>query len=690
MKNVSGLISGVEIKTQGEKTPAPVKQKADASPDESLKPRIHADVPQGRVESMRMKALKADSLRIKESSSAAPSPVNDEDEIEEFDRLFEEYDERVKDCETQIQQEESAPIVETPQGRPDHRKTYIIGGALTVLWLAFAHAYAISPASDISPTPMGIAVYLAGICAPLILLWLVLTTLMRRQDTAFYAASSFAQLQGIMHSPEDAHAHISESIAQLQAQRSDFSAFAGNTTETLSNARQSFREDLSSFRDISIQAEARIDAMAARLEERIEKLTTLTETIESRAAHIDNVAQSGLKGWDQVSETILEQCNNMERSIQSGVAGVNEAIERAAVQSKQVQESWQESSDILEGNLERSAIRLQDLAVQFTNYNEKFESSTAALSSSTQRIEQDLKSNIELSEHAALAVQNRVRDAIEALRMQGESADETSHNIATKIDTAAAVLTAKINHFGTSMASVINDASDMVEGLDNGLDARQKALRIAAADLEKNAHALDEVGANISLCAKELESASSNIDGHANILKNKAAGHMSAVQNTVDDIHAASEKAALMVKALREEDARMQRDNVIASSKFLIEGLHSLSVDLSRMVHGYISEKMWKLYQRGDIETFTRELFKSGQNDLKAAQDKYKEDGTFRTCANRYMRQFDDLYAQATENDHGGLLSATFASSEVGRLYAVLCIISGKPNKAQKLSQTVI
>ncbi|MAE50297.1 MAG: hypothetical protein CMH27_00655, partial [Micavibrio sp.] len=52
-----------------------------------------------------------------------------------------------------------------------------------------------------------------------------------------------------------------------------------------------------------------------------------------------------------------------------------------------------------------------------------------------------------------------------------------------------------------------------------------------------------------------------------------------------------------------------------------------------------------------------------------------------RTYVQRYIRQFEELYEQATANDHGALLTSTFASSEIGKLYQLLCAISARETK---------
>ena len=55
----------------------------------------------------------------------------------------------------------------------------------------------------------------------------------------------------------------------------------------------------------------------------------------------------------------------------------------------------------------------------------------------------------------------------------------------------------------------------------------------------------------------------------------------------------------------------------------------------------------------------------------------------------RFLRQFEDMFEQASANDHGDLLSSTFASSDLGRLYVVLCGAAGRDAKLTREDRRV-
>ena len=103
------------------------------------------------------------------------------------------------------------------------------------------------------------------------------------------------------------------------------------------------------------------------------------------------------------------------------------------------------------------------------------------------------------------------------------------------------------------------------------------------------------------------------------------------------------------------------------------------------MMEGEVQEKVWKAYQKGDISAFTTRLLDMRDKlPFDKMRQKYSSDNEFRTYVNRFMRQFEEVYEQAADNDHGEILSATFGSSDIGRLYEILTDIAGRPSMIKK------
>ncbi|MCF8496326.1 MAG: hypothetical protein K9G62_06640, partial [Alphaproteobacteria bacterium] len=122
-----------------------------------------------------------------------------------------------------------------------------------------------------------------------------------------------------------------------------------------------------------------------------------------------------------------------------------------------------------------------------------------------------------------------------------------------------------------------------------------------------------------------------------------------------------------------------RRQAFMESAKFMIESLHSLSVDLDRAIEGGVSQKAWKQFQKGDVSAFTGRLAELiGGVSLKRAQEQFTRNPEFRTYALRFLDQFEDLCAQAGRSDPSLLLESTIASGDLGKLYRFLSSAAGR------------
>lgn len=152
---------------------------------------------------------------------------------------------------------------------------------------------------------------------------------------------------------------------------------------------------------------------------------------------------------------------------------------------------------------------------------------------------------------------------------------------------------------------------------------------------------------------------------------------LSATQQIGDKalaLEAATQLVQQQTEELRTQDAKQKRDTFFNSTKFVVESLHSLALDFTRLLEGELPEKTWKAYQKGDTGSFTRRLLtardEETQNRIKT---KFAEDHEFRTYAQRYLRQFEEIYDQAAATDHADMLASVFNTSDVGKLYKFLC-----------------
>ena len=137
--------------------------------------------------------------------------------------------------------------------------------------------------------------------------------------------------------------------------------------------------------------------------------------------------------------------------------------------------------------------------------------------------------------------------------------------------------------------------------------------------------------------------------------------------------------------SLREADAKARRDLFLNAAKSVLDGLNSLSVDLTRVLDQDVPDKMWKGLARGDIASFPKRLAAvRDQIPVSEVRMKFVSDGTFRLSAQNYLTQFEQLLEQAVDIDQGDILSSTLMSSDVGKIYYFLSSAVGRERGLQK------
>jgi hypothetical protein len=165
-----------------------------------------------------------------------------------------------------------------------------------------------------------------------------------------------------------------------------------------------------------------------------------------------------------------------------------------------------------------------------------------------------------------------------------------------------------------------------------------------------------------SALGRSVDEAYRRIEDYGQVFRDQAA-------SLVD----ASEAAQARAEALQEREVDMRRDVFLRSATQMIEELNSTGIDLNRILADDMPDDIWKRYQKGDRSIFARRLLRGKDRlalpDIKA---RFETDERFRSEANRYIKQFETLLNQATDCDPENLLSTTFLTADVGKLYIIL------------------
>lgn len=406
--------------------------------------------------------------------------------------------------------------------------------------------------------------------------------------------------------------------------------------------------------------QSRTDGIQTAAQDVSRRITDIGQTLEHQASDIHLASDQAVMRIEVVRKAIDAQFQDVTAGLDQTLVqfkNTGEEFNRQMEQSRAVAEAAQAGFDRAGVKAREETSQLRDQAAQMVGSTlklvedvnreaEKLLSSSHATMSDLKRTGESFALRArEVAEHMKSAL--RTSEAYTAdLSKQADQVAQSSVEAADKISAAASILSTRMDKIG--------GVADEVTGrLDSG-----------AEKLSEESHRL------ISVSAKALQAAE---DASSTFLRQSEALFRSA------------QMAAEQAEKIRSEEGRAQRQAFMNSARFVIESLHSLSIDITRAMDGEVPEKTWKAYQRGDLAAFTRRLADMGDKlPIDRVRKKFTEDTEFRTYVGRFIRQFEDVYEQALSSDQGDLMAMTFGSSDVGRLYQALCTASGREAKGLK------
>lgn len=421
--------------------------------------------------------------------------------------------------------------------------------------------------------------------------------------------------------------------------------------QTLSASAQ----DASKILDMSgDKLNLRVDSIETATKVASQRILDMDKLFKNKASEINLNADQALLKIGSVQKALNDQFHDLSATVGESVAQIEDVGAQYQKRSKQIKIISEEaianfdhagsSADSQAQHLKKVA---QETAAKMQEMVIKVQAEAKELLNSSSKTFVEMKTTGDSLANRAKEVEAQMQKSLKVTRKYGDEMGQQADKIADFSHISAERLSKAVGQLAAKMLDVNKAADDVALKIEGSRDKLS----------EETEHLAD-----VSIKASRVveESAASYLRQSHSLFK-------------------ATQDASAQAEKIRESDLRIQRESFMSSAKFVLESLHSLSVDLTRMMEGDIKEKIWKAYQKGDISAFTKRLLEvKDKLPMAKIKDKYENDNEFRTYLNRFTRQFEEVYEQAYENDHGELLTATFASSDIGGLYVLLCDVAGK------------
>ena len=292
---------------------------------------------------------------------------------------------------------------------------------------------------------------------------------------------------------------------------------------------------------------------------------------------------------------------------------------------------------------------------------------------------------------AVQKIANHIQKLAEITHQSNQQARETTTILAGQAD---------IVH------SVAMDAKEELTSVRQNLNQEAKEIQNILTCFEK---ARQEIGTKMAQCSKMAEVMTENtlrmgktMDGFDEMKKltqeaQKVQKQVDQAGNTLEqragrlklilgqmhgDILMVSQGLQAHTQSLEKnlEMKQLQNQDFLKQATSLIEQLQKYSIDLAHLFTPKNEEELWQKYHAGDKAIFMRHLGK----ELKKAQKQkvrqlFKDNMDFQVAVQQYMKTFEQMTLEASENAADSPLLEVLVGSDVGRLYMVLAqIIKGE------------
>ena len=422
--------------------------------------------------------------------------------------------------------------------------------------------------------------------------------------------------------------------------RSEIEQSVGNSAEKLGTVGEALRSEFSTVRDD-----------ANRALERLEHLVSSLATGSVTAASAN----------DQAEERLRKALSLMQQNGQA----FNTAIDMAMAGIQRAEQVLTDEQENLGRTAEAAAIRFsrlgQDLAANSFDLTNTVATSVERLNGISSAVDQNIGSLVSHVTQAEIVVK-AYSESVEGLAGRGQDLTST-------LQAQSEILRDNIKVLGATVTEVQEKSR---------LSAQ--AVTVEAAELAANA---DKAKTNIGGVIDRLKEQSRVLSETEADSRAMAGRVTTMLGEKALELANAARAAANETTHLREMDAKVRRDLFLNATKTVLDGLQSLSVDLTRVLERDLPEKSWKNTPRSEIAGFTKRLVNLRDHLPDGeVRGKFLTDNQFRTDVQLYLHQFESLLEQAMANDQGDILSSTLMSSDVGKIYYFLSSSIGHERSA--------
>lgn len=491
----------------------------------------------------------------------------------------------------------------------------------------------------------------------------------RAKDAVQEATESLRDVAGIALPEYD---RVISKSTELESRYQQLRSAYASTTETVMVSLEEMGNRLEGkLTDIDASATGSVRTLNALVEDLTSSIDSVRHVAEGAQIGIEQV-QNGVKGRVEDLQLITDQVrlrvDSMQKNLGEYIQELGGVVGRAVAQMSEATEQFGHSTQVLDTKADSTSEKLLGASRQYIEEGHRLsllaEQAVHKAARIISSVQEESSRMIDSSKGSLLELQKsgdslsiRAREVEEFMKASVKNAQlygEELRGQASIIAESSAEAVDRIAEATSRLVVEARQVKGLSESVSENIDTSCQ-------------HLADESGRLASIAKRAVDSADEaalSFTRHSNVLF-----------RAVQEVSAQTEK-------IKDTQWKAQREAFLSSSRFVIESLYSLALDVSRHLENDVDDRVLRAYQKGDVAAFTRHLVEIAPRiPAEKTQRKFIEDGEFRNYVQRFIRQFEEVLEQSQNNDYGDLLSSVFSTSDIGKLYKILCEVAGRNAK---------
>lgn len=458
-------------------------------------------------------------------------------------------------------------------------------------------------------------------------------------------------------------------LSNLNEFKDAYEETAELTLDKLNLAGNIFDERLNKLQNGSDDATKLLKSAGDYLRDRLDDIENAAKSANEKMRTIGNAMEGQSSDIHILTDQTILRIENIQKLIHEQFMELSEAVGQAVSQIDTAGETF----DARAGKIALSA---DDITARFITAGDEAQAKAYELKQASQNVSQisaqvvtDISQQIVTLKDNSEGALSNLRKTADTLSIKSKEIDTMMRSVLDQAKSYSADMREQVRGIAAQSDESATMVGDSVTRLVGKMDeVNTKTKTVVNFIQETNQSLYEQSGRFVTAVAKSAQAAEQATD----MFSRQAEALLKSAQATKTE-----------AEDIRNAGLVAGRETFLSSARFVLESLHSLSIDFVRMIEGEISEKDWKQYQKGDVAIFTSYLAQSiDKMPADKIRNKYADDSEFRTYVQKFMRQFEDILEQTDTIDRGAILGTTFAASDVGKIYRFLCNVTGRDLKA--------